>query len=317
MKRKKILLLCLLLICVMILPSCNKNKKDQEGVDCVIYYVNSEETQLVSKNYKLKAKDTEGQIWELLEALDQEPNSIKKKPVKPENVQVERINLQDNGQLFLYFNEDYSTTLTGVSEVLCRSAIVKMLCQLDEVEYVEFYVGDQPLMFSNDKQVGFERAEDFIDNTGGKANFYQNIDLTLFYGSKNGKSLLERHIGVEYDGTMSMENLIVKYLQNGLSLDTKLSEKEICETVPKSTTLTKTMIKDGVCYLYFDGGFLNKNEDISDEVAIYSIVNSLCEMSTIDKVQFMIDGKQVQTYRENIKFDVPLERNLDLVKGNV
>ena len=60
---------------------------------------------------------------------------------------------------------------------------------------------------------------------------------------------------------------------------------------------------------------MNKLSDISDEVAIYSVVNSLCDLSSVSKVQFMIDGKTIATYRENLAFDGLFERNLDLVQG--
>lgn len=317
MKQRKIFLIVVCILCIGVLPSCNKNNGDEKnGKKSVVYYVNSDETKLISTEYILKETELEAQIRELLDALDQEPKSIKKKRVKPECVQVEKIALKENGQLTLYFNDQYSV-LNGVSEVLCRSAIVKMLCQLDGVDCVQFYVGGLPLMYSPDKAVGFERAEDFIDNTGGQTNFYQREQLTLFFANKRGNALVEKHVAIDYDGTVPMEQLILQYLQNGLSLGVNLSEDEVQETIPKNAKIVKTAIRDDICYVYFDSGFMEKMGGMKDKVVIYSIVNSLCEMPNVDKVQFMIDGKQVPVYREKIKLDSPFERNLDLVQGNV
>ena len=52
---------------------------------------------------------------------------------------------------------------------------------------------------------------------------------------------------------------------------------------------------------------------VTDEVVIYSIVNSLAEISGVSKVQFMVNGEVQKKYRENIPFDGLFERNLDLV----
>ncbi len=65
----------------------------------------------------------------------------------------------------------------------------------------------------------------------------------------------------------------------------------------------------------FNADFLDKLPDISDEVAVYSVVNSLVEISGINRVQFTIEGEAYKTYRETLAFDGMFERNLDLVES--
>ena len=43
----------------------------------------------------------------------------------------------------------------------------------------------------------------------------------------------------------------------------------------------------------FSSEFLNKRKSITADVAIYSVVNTLVELPTVNKVQFSIDGGQV------------------------
>ena len=52
-------------------------------------------------------------------------------------------------------------------------------------------------------------------------------------------------------------------------------------------------------------------------MAIYSVVNTLVELSTINKVQFSIDGEQVLTYNDSVNFGESFERNLDIVKDSM
>ena len=83
--------------------------------------------------------------------------------------------------------------------------------------------------------------------------------------------------------------------------------------MPHGTIINKVTKKDGICYLDLNGMFLEDLPGVTDEVVIYSIVNSLAEISGISKVQFMVNGEVQKKYRENIPFDGLFERNLDLV----
>lgn len=84
-------------------------------------------------------------------------------------------------------------------------------------------------------------------------------------------------------------------------------------TMPSGTKVNKISVKDNTCYLDLSSDFLDKRDNISDEVTIYSVVNTLVELSNINKVQFSIDGEQVLLYNDSDNFGEPFERNLDLV----
>ena len=56
------------------------------------------------------------------------------------------------------------------------------------------------------------------------------------------------------------------------------------------TKLITITVVDGVCYVNMDETFLNQNQEISEQVVLYSIVDSLTELSSIDKVQISING---------------------------
>jgi germination protein M len=63
----------------------------------------------------------------------------------------------------------------------------------------------------------------------------------------------------------------------------------------------------------FSEEFLEKRTNVSAEATIYSVVNTLVELSNINKVQFSINGEQVLLYNDTIDFGSAFERNLDLV----
>ena len=63
----------------------------------------------------------------------------------------------------------------------------------------------------------------------------------------------------------------------------------------------------------FDENFLNQIYNVSTDVAIYSVVNSLAELTSVNKVQISINGETNLMYRESVSLSTVFERNLSLV----
>ena len=63
-----------------------------------------------------------------------------------------------------------------------------------------------------------------------------------------------------------------------------------------------------------DNTFLTQLYNVTSDVTIYSITNSLVELPNINKVQMSIDGDSTVNYKENTSFSTVFERNLELVE---
>ena len=72
--------------------------------------------------------------------------------------------------------------------------------------------------------------------------------------------------------------------------------------------------KDGVCYVNLSKEFLVKQGNLTDEVVLYSFVNSLTELSNVNKVQFMIDSETEISFGEHSYLNTPFERDLELIE---
>ena len=73
---------------------------------------------------------------------------------------------------------------------------------------------------------------------------------------------------------------------------------------------------DGVGFVNLNEGFLNQNYEIAEPVVIYSIVNSLAELTNINKVQISVNGDSNIVYREKFELSTIYERDLDYVDGS-
>ena len=72
-------------------------------------------------------------------------------------------------------------------------------------------------------------------------------------------------------------------------------------------------VKDGICYVNFDENFLTQVYNVSTDVAIYSVVNSLVELNNVNKVQITINGETNIMFRESVSLSTVFERNLNIV----
>lgn len=301
---------CIFLLTLIInIIGCNANNK--ENIVTVenyykIYYVNNSEDKLVSEDYYAKEEDTDKLINELLERLTNVPEGITLKKPIPDEVKVKDIKKKGD-VLSVNFSESYKQ-LTGISEILRRACVVKTLCQIEGINKVEYTIENQPLMYSETNPVGAMSGDDFIDNTGGETTYYQNVQISLYYTDAAGKKLYQTRHNVEFDGTISLEELVIRQLLAG-----PLENDKLAPVLPAGTKINKVSFKDGICYVDFSKEFLEGRDGVSDDVIIYSVVNSLSDIGSVSKVQFWIDGKPVSSYRETVPIDLPIERKLDII----
>lgn len=74
--------------------------------------------------------------------------------------------------------------------------------------------------------------------------------------------------------------------------------EELYPVINPATKVLGVTVKDGTCYVNLDNGFLTQTYNVSAEVQIYSIVNSLVELSNINKVQIAVNGNTDMIFRE-------------------
>lgn len=290
-----------LLLMITLLTSCSAKSKDTDILnnEYQIYYLDSKTSGIVNESYIPEGK-TKGQlVTELLEVLQKDPvNMVYKKGI-PEGVTIKDYSILDD-QLVINFDTNYSE-LSGINEVLCRATIVKTMCQIPGIDFVLFNVNGQPFIDSNGIQIGLMTAEFFIENTGAETNY----KVTLYFANETGDKLKKTTRNIFYTGTSPIEEHVINQIINGPT------ERGLYATVPEGTTLLNVSTKESICYVDLNEKFLEKLPDVTEEVVIYSIVNSLVELPGIIKVQFRINGQIVETF-QNTPFDVLFERNLSI-----
>lgn len=306
-----ILIIGLLIVGFVIFRGVRHHNQEYHGY--YIFCVDSNETKVKYERYTPKNTDPDKLIQEFLTRMQRDPKDISMKKAIPDNVTIDEYTLSDAGELTLYLDSAYGN-YSGVNEILRRASIVKTLCQITEVDSVQFYVAGQPLTDSNANAIGFMTADTFIDNTGGESVYQQSAVLNIYFATKNGDALEMVPVQITYDATIPLEQMTIEQLIKGPDSIKGIDKDQVLPTIPDSTVLNSVTVKEHTCYVDFSNEFLKKRDNISSEVAVYSVVNTLTELSTVNKVQFSIDGEQVLLYNDVINFGDVFERNLDLVE---
>lgn len=302
---KKCILFFFLTGILCLMSGCSSQNEEEE-IGYQIWYMNQEETRLACEYKELQAKSTEGLIEEALEILRESPDDEELKTVLTDPVRMEGYSLEYD-QLYLDFSVEYME-MPKVYEVLCRAAIVRTLCQIQGINYVGFRVAEQPLMDLNGNMVGLMNEEQFIENAGEEINAYKVVELTLYYTNKTGDKLATQRVAMEYNSNISMEKLIVERLIAGPPFE------GVNPTIPAETKVLGIAVREGICYVNLDDGFLEAGYNVTESIPVYSIVNSLIENTSAKKVQISINGETSRVYRKSITFDTIFEFNKELIE---
>ena len=177
------------------------------------------------------------------------------------------------------------------------------LCRLENVENVSFSSEGFPLADSKGNMYGLLNADSFVENEGALINAYERAELLLYFADESGQKLVETRESLVYSSNISMDRLVVDKLISG-----PLSSGAY-PTLDPETVVNAVTTQDGVCYVDFGPQLLNKTTNVTDEVMIYSIVNSLTALNGVNKVKILIDGQS-----DNLLAEGLYERKLELIE---
>ncbi len=307
-KLSKLFFNMVILCMVVALAACGREEQVQvqSGTAYEIYYVNNDETRIITRQYVTESEDTEVLFAELTGQLQTKSEKMEYQAPLSEEFSISG-HVLDSGLLTLDFDEKYKE-LWGTKEVLVRAAIVRTLVQIPGVERITFTVSGEPLADSSGAAVGIMTADTFIENAGNEINAYEKVNLRLYFANEEGNLLVEENQrNVVYNSNISLEKLVVEKLIEGPKAEGSYP------TINPASKIVSVTVKDGTCYVNLDEAFQNQPYNVTSEVTIYSITNSLVELSNVNKVQIAINGETNISYRENMSLNNVYERNLDLL----
>lgn len=130
-------------------------------------------------------------------------------------------------------------------------------------------------------------------------------DTVLYFQNENGYLVpVKRQIPWEEGiAKAAIRNMIASP-----SVTEDVAQIGLMPIIPAGTEIIGMSINDGLCKVDFSQEILNCNSQKEEENMIRGIVYTLTEFPTIDRVQFMIEGKILNELKHGTKVSAPLER---------
>ncbi len=291
-------------LALLCLCSCGSEKKAFN-----IYYKNADGDALVKEEHKteLTGADRAATVEYLIGELSKSPRTEGLINVLPDGTKLLDVSFMGRTATVDLSEEYYQNT--EVDEMLARYAIVNTLGEVDGVDNVEILIGGEPLVSSTSGAVIGRISKNDVVLSPQDSIADTTETLVLYFPDSEGQYLVPEEREIELQSTISTERLVLSELMKGPS------SSSLVQVVPADLKVISAETKDGVCFVNLSGDLLEKvsSGSSSTTMFLYSIVNSLTELSKVDSVQILVDGRTGVEFG-NYVLDAPIEKNQSLIK---
>ena len=301
--------MALLLLVSGVLAGCKLDfqKKKIEEAKYHLYYISSDETELVEDIYEPKEETPKAMMKELMQFLKADEASDGHLPLLPADVKVTTHAITE-GTLTLDFNEAYRN-MSSIREVLTRAGVVKLFVQLPDIKYVKFTIEGTELTDSKGMPISIMNNETFMEYSGENINSYQYATIDLYFTNQDGTELIPEERTVYYNSNVPLEKVVLEQLMKGPTTE------GLYPTIPSNFTILGVTTDSGNCYFNLDASFMNDALPLANSsVAIYSIVNSIVDDCRVRRVQISINGENNLVFKDSIQLDQFFTKQTDLIQ---
>lgn len=133
------------------------------------------------------------------------------------------------------------------------------------------------------------------------------MQLTLYYPSADAIHLVSEVRPFPIND--SPARIAVEALISGTN------QPQTAKVFPAGTKLRQIWIKDGIAYVDFNRAILKGNGGSASEILLVaSVVNTLTEFPTVEKVKFLVEGKKIDTLYGHMDLSEALSRSPGIIK---
>ena len=297
-------LLSIFLVGILTLAACGP--KDMSEQSILLYFANEKMDGVNAESVTVSDDLSREDLLETaMNQLLKGPSSSSSRAVIPEGTTLFWAQA-GKSRATLNFSPEFMNTESKVEEVLCRYTVVRTVCELGSgFDSVNILVNGQPLVSKTTGQpVGILRMEDMISSI---SNDNTSVETVVLYFANDDLLLSQEVREVETKSTETIEKQIVQELLNGPT------QEGLSRTIPENTGIISVETKDRICYVNLSREFSESmNTMLDEQLKVYSLVNSLTELSEVDKVQILIEGVIVESL-EYMMVQDPIERNENMI----
>lgn len=295
--------ICLAALLLLTISGCENG--DVEKYKAKLYFLNNEGTRLEIEEREILMPKADGSLANLiLTELIKGPTRADLKQVIPAETTVLRINVEE-GIATVDFSKAFHFE-QEIDSIFARTAVVSTLCEIPGIEKVKILVDGKDLCATDGTVVRTMSMDDIVYDSQLVVADYKYVKL--YFANKNADGLVAEGRTVTINSKESLEYVLLNELIKGPQAEYAY------KTVPEETKILSVETKEGTCFVNLSQEFKTKHWGGSsgETMTIYSIVNTLTELDTVQKVQFLIEGQKVEVFIHYI-FNEPFERDAKLI----
>ena len=121
----------------------------------------------------------------------------------------------------------------------------------------------------------------------------ENTELVLYYADENGDFLVPEKRTLPYSDQKNLPDTVLDLLASAPQ------SAGLRSALPAGARHLDVSVENGLCTVDFNEDFFTNRpaDEQSELLAVLSVVNSLCELNGIDRVQLYVAGNEVPVYR--------------------
>lgn len=300
-KIKYLLIMCVIAISLFAGCSGNKVKTDKDGS---LLYIASGDKGLVTKACVFTGSGASDNIQQVITALSE--SNEKAGIIGPLTLGAPVVSSRIEGQTaIIVFDQSYHR-LGKIEQTLLITCLTKSITSINGIDAVSFMIGDNELKDSDGNVYVNLTSDMFVIDDDIDDISDTDISVSVYFADSNGNSLIKSIHKINYS-TGNMEQELMKVLITGPV------GAEGYPVINPATKINSIDVKDGQCNIDFSSDFLNQTCNVSSDVAIYSVINTLCSLDNISRVKISVNGSSEYIYQEKYDLSQIYERNQELV----
>lgn len=273
--------------------------------ECELYFLNENESSLVAETRVVRYRDDQNLKTAVIEELISGPEANRNKAVFSKKAKLLAVEQTGPADITVDFNYRFMSG-DSARDTLAAYSVIKTLCAIDGIERVKVTVEKNDIPDSEGRPIGFLTDADI--NLQSDINTSETREITLYFADAATNKLVPEVRTIKVTDQLPLAQYIINELINGPS------DKRLTGVLSPETILIGVNIMDNICFVNFRSNFISRNEGAEDEeyLTVYAIVNSLTELDSVGRVQFLIDGKKTEFFGD-MRFDNLFERNTAVI----
>ncbi|MEY8320082.1 GerMN domain-containing protein [Lachnospiraceae bacterium 46-61] len=267
-----------------------------------LYFNNAVEGKLRAEERVIQADTKNELLYSVLNELKAGSKIEGNKIAVPQDVKILYAVVEEDIAIIDLSNDYHHLTLG--EKIMCRCAIVWSVTSLDFINYVHMTVEGKEVKKTSGEAIGLMGRENTLINPTISPESKRYEIVSLYFTDKTGKKLVKEEREIEISQIQTREKSVMEQLIIGAK------EQGHVSIIPSDIKIRDvTTTKEGICYVDLSSDSINKiiNGNINEQIAIYSIVNSMVSLYNVEKVQFLIEGKKIEETMGHLDYTKPFE----------